>query len=61
MVAGVNSLLSSSERQFLVDGVEQGVRPDGRDRLAAREVHVQVRKLRRAVGFRNQGPEIREG
>lgn len=39
------SLLSLSEREYVEGGVEQNVRADGRERLAARPIELQVCKM----------------
>jgi exosome complex component RRP42 len=43
-------LLSAAERDFVSKGVEQGVRPDGRERLASRSIHLELGVIPGAFG-----------
>ena len=43
-------LLSAAERDFVTRGVEQGVRPDGRERLASRSIHLELGVIPGAFG-----------
>jgi len=43
-------LLSAAERQFVTKGVEEGVRPDGRERLASRAIQIETGVIPGAFG-----------
>ena len=43
-------LLSAAEREFVTKSVEQGVRPDGRERLASRSIHLETGVIPGAFG-----------
>mmetsp|Transcript_21671 Transcript_21671/g.31742 ORF Transcript_21671/g.31742 Transcript_21671/m.31742 type:complete len:302 (-) Transcript_21671:184-1089(-) len=47
---GTIQLLSAAERDFVAKGVEQGVRPDGRERLASRSIHLEMGVIPGAFG-----------
>ena len=47
---GAMQLLSAAEREFVTRGVEQGVRPDGRERLASRSIHLELGVIPSAFG-----------
>ena len=43
-------LLSTAERDFVTRGIEQGVRPDGRERLASRPIRLEMGVIPGAFG-----------
>lgn len=43
-------LLSTAEREFVTRGIEQGVRPDGRERLASRPIRLEMGVIPGAFG-----------
>lgn len=47
---GTTLLVSAAERDFVTQGIEQGVRPDGRERLASRAIHLDVGVIPGAFG-----------
>ena len=47
---GTMQLLSAAEREFVTRGVEQGVRPDGRERLESRSIHLELGVIPSAFG-----------